>query len=165
MKLETTYENNNYPIIVEQDAIEYLDSFTKHYDKVFFIIDANVYHQFSEKIDTLTKKHHAQKIIIPAGEQTKTFGQYNQTMESLLSHQLTRQTCIIALGGGATGDFAGFIAATLLRGVGFIQVPTTILAHDSSVGGKVGINSEHGKNLICAFYRPKAVIYLSLIHI
>ena len=57
-------------------------------------------------------------------------------MESLLSHQLTRQTCIIALGGGATGDFAGFIAATLLRGVGFIQVPTTILAHDSSVGEK-----------------------------
>ena len=68
-------------------------------------------------------------------------------MESLLSHQLTRQTCIIALGGGATGDFAGFIAATLLRGVGFIQVPTTILAHDSSVGGKVGINSKHGKIL------------------
>lgn len=159
MKLETTYENNNYPIIVEHDAIEYLDSFTKDYDKVFFIIDANVYHQFSEKIDTLTKKHHAQKIIIPAGEQTKTFAQYNQTMESLLSHQLTRQTCIIALGGGATGDFAGFIAATLLRGVGFIQVPTTILAHDSSVGGKVGINSKHGKNLIGAFYRPKAVIY------
>lgn len=72
-------------------------------------------------------------------------------MESLLSHQLTRQTCIIALGGGATGDFAGFIAATLLRGVGFIQVPTTILAHDSSVGGKVGINSKHGKILSVPF--------------
>ena len=60
MKLETTYENNNYPIIVEHDAIEYLDSFTKDYDKVFFIIDANVNHQFSEKIDSLTIKHHAQ---------------------------------------------------------------------------------------------------------
>ena len=107
----------------------------------------------------MISKHHAEHIIIPAGEQSKTFAQYQQTIESLLSKQLTRNTCIIALGGGATGDFAGFIAATLLRGVGFIQVPTTILAHDSSVGGKVGINSQHGKNLIGAFYRPNAVIY------
>ena len=59
MKLETTYENNNYPIIVEHDAIEYLDSFTKDYDKVFFIIDANVYHQFSEKIDTHMLKYNS----------------------------------------------------------------------------------------------------------
>ena len=72
---------------------------------------------------------------------------------------LTRNTCLVAIGGGATGDFTGFLASTLLRGVDFIQVPTTILAHDSSVGGKVGINSSHGKNLIGAFYRPKAVIY------
>ncbi|MDN8966290.1 3-dehydroquinate synthase, partial [Staphylococcus aureus] len=67
-------------------------------------------------------------------------------------------TAIIAVGGGATGDFAGFVAATLLRGVHVIQVPTTILAHDSSVGGKVGINSMQGQNLIGAFYRPPAVI-------
>ena len=76
-----------------------------------------------------------------------------------MSHHVTRNTAIIAVGGGATGDFAGFVAATLLRGVHFIQVPTTILAHDSSVGGKVGINSKQGKNLIGAFYRPTAVIY------
>ncbi|MFW3611673.1 3-dehydroquinate synthase [Staphylococcus caprae] len=159
MKLETTYENNNYPIIVEHHAIKYLDTYIKDYDKVFLIIDENVYHQFSEKINSLISKHHAEHIIIPAGEQSKIFAQYQQTIESLLSKQLTRNTCIIALGGGATGDFAGFVAATLLRGVGFIQVPTTILAHDSSVGGKVGINSQHGKNLIGAFYRPNAVIY------
>ena len=65
----------------------------------------------------MISKHHAEHIIIPAGEQSKTFAQYQQTIESLLSKQLTRNTCIIALGGGATGDFAGFIAATLLRGV------------------------------------------------
>ena len=69
----------------------------------------------------------------PSGETSKSFEHYHRTIEYLLSHQLTRQTCIVAIGGGATGDFAGFIAATLLRGVSFVQVPTTILAHDSSV--------------------------------
>lgn len=159
MKLTTTYDNNNYPIIVEHDAIDQLSDHIKDYDKIFFLVDEHVYAQFKKKINTLITTLHAQKLILPAGEQTKTFEHYHQIVEELLSQQLTRQTCIIALGGGATGDFAGFVAATLLRGVGFIQIPTTILAHDSSVGGKVGINSIHGKNLIGAFYRPNAVIY------
>lgn len=85
----------------------------------------------------------------------KSFEHYQQTLEHLLEYNLTRNTCLVAIGGGATGDFTGFLASSLLRGVDFIQVPTTILAHDSSVGGKVGINSIHGKNLIGAFYRPK----------
>nr|MDK7244987.1 3-dehydroquinate synthase [Staphylococcus lugdunensis] len=102
---------------------------------------------------------HAIKITIPAGERTKSFDHYHQVIEQILSYQPTRETCLVAIGGGATGDFTGFLAATLLRGVHFIQVPTTILAHDSSVGGKVGINSQHGKNLIGAFHRPNAVVY------
>ncbi len=72
---------------------------------------------------------------------------------------MDRQSLIIALGGGVVGDAAGFAAATFMRGVGFIQMPTTILAHDSSVGGKVAINHEQGKNLIGSFYPPDAVIY------
>lgn len=159
MKLKTTYATDNYPIIVERHAITHLETYVKDFDKTFFIIDTHVYEKFTQKIDLLSLQLNAQSIIIPFGENTKTFKQYQQTIEELLSYQITRNTCIVAIGGGATGDFAGFIATTLLRGVGFIQVPTTILAHDSSVGGKVGINSEHGKNLIGAFYRPKAVIY------
>ena len=93
----------------------------------------------------------------------KSFEHYQQTLEHLLEYNLTRNTCLVAIGGGATGDFTGFLASSLLRGVDFIQVPTTILAHDSSVGGKVGINSIHGKNLIGAFYRPKVIYDLNFL--
>ncbi|MFU0761865.1 3-dehydroquinate synthase [Staphylococcus pasteuri] len=159
MKLNTTYQDNNYPIIVEHGAINQLQDFTQSYDQSFFIIDETVYQHFKDKIDHFISVNHAHKIIIPSGEQTKSFNYFHEIVEHILSFQITRNTAIIAIGGGATGDFAGFIAASVLRGVSFIQVPTTILAHDSSIGGKVGINSQHGKNLIGAFYRPKAVIY------
>ena len=82
-------------------------------------------------------------------------------MSKLLSchNQLNRKSLIIALGGGAVGDLAGFVAATFMRGIPFIQVPTTLLAHDSAVGGKVAINHPLGKNMIGAFHQPEAVIY------
>ena len=80
------------------------------------------------------------------------------TMEELLAFGI-KNDLIVVIGGGATGDAGGFIASTILRGVDYIHVPTTLLAHDSAIGGKTAINSKHGKNLIGAFYRPKAVIY------
>ncbi|UBV33515.1 3-dehydroquinate synthase [Staphylococcus xylosus] len=159
MKLETTYKSNNYPIIIEHHALDQLHEYIKNYQDVVLVIDQKVENEWSYITDFIASEHEAHKLIIPSGETTKTLSFYEETIESLLSKQLTRNTCLIAIGGGATGDFTGFLAATLLRGVDFIQVPTTILAHDSSVGGKVGINSKHGKNLIGAFYRPKAVIY------
>ena len=159
MQLQTTYPNNNYPIIVEHNAFEELSEYIQDYDKVFLIIDEYVDFNFKTKFTPLLESTHIYKIIVPAGEKMKTFEHYQQTLEHLLEYNLTRNTCLVAIGGGATGDFTGFLASSLLRGVDFIQVPTTILAHDSSVGGKVGINSIHGKNLIGAFYRPKAVIY------
>lgn len=81
------------------------------------------------------------------------------TMEELLAAGIKRNSLLVVIGGGATGDAGGFIASIVLRGVDYIHVPTTLLAHDSAIGGKTAINSEHGKNLIGAFYRPKAVIY------
>src|SRR5699024_4380119 len=77
----------------------------------------------------------------------------------LLEANLDRQSLIIALGGGVVGDLSGFVAATYMRGIDYIQMPTTILAHDSSVGGKVAINHELGKNMIGSFYPPVAVLY------
>ncbi|WP_280768223.1 3-dehydroquinate synthase [Salipaludibacillus daqingensis] len=97
--------------------------------------------------------------IIPSGEASKSLFQYEQLLTDALERGLDRQAVIIALGGGVTGDLAGFVAATYMRGVRFIQLPSTLLAHDSSVGGKTGVNHPLGKNLIGAFHPPSAVIY------
>jgi len=99
------------------------------------------------------------EIIVPDGEQTKSWQTLNQIFDALLSARCGRDTLIIALGGGVVGDLAGFAAAVYQRGVPFIQVPTTLLAQvDSSVGGKTAINHPAGKNMIGAFHQPRAVI-------
>ncbi len=98
-------------------------------------------------------------IIMPAGEATKSYTQLAELCDRLLAAGIERRDMIIAFGGGVIGDLAGFAAAILRRGVDFIQIPTTLLAQvDSSVGGKTGINSLHGKNLIGAFHQPRAVL-------
>ncbi|MDQ0337653.1 3-dehydroquinate synthase [Caldalkalibacillus uzonensis] len=96
---------------------------------------------------------------VPAGEQAKSLACYEKIMTYALEHKLDRQSVIVALGGGVVGDLAGFVASTFMRGIPFIQLPTTLLAHDSSVGGKVAINHPLGKNMIGAFHQPLAVIY------
>lgn len=97
--------------------------------------------------------------VLPAGEETKSFTQYENLPTKALEKGLDRQSIIVALGGGVIGDIAGFMAATYMRGIPFIQMPTTLLAHDSSVGGKTGINHPLGKNMVGAFHQPKAVLY------
>ena len=99
------------------------------------------------------------RLSVPQGETAKSLASYANLMEALLALQVDRQTLLIALGGGVVGDLVGFAAASLLRGVDYIQVPTTLLAMvDSSVGGKTGINAQAGKNLIGAFHQPRLVI-------
>jgi 3-dehydroquinate synthase len=86
--------------------------------------------------------------VLPAGEATKSLGHLGSLLDDLLAHGAERRLTVVALGGGVVGDLAGFAAAALLRGVDYVQVPTTLLAQvDSAVGGKTGINSRHGKNL------------------
>jgi len=98
-------------------------------------------------------------VTVPAGESSKEFGAFGRLMNGLLDQRPDRKTTLVALGGGVVGDLTGFAAAVLLRGVDFIQVPTTLLAQvDSSVGGKTGINTPHGKNLVGAFYQPRLVL-------
>ena len=99
------------------------------------------------------------EIVLPDGEEEKTWENLQRIYDGLLGEQCDRKTTIVALGGGVVGDMAGFAAATYMRGVPLVQVPTTLLAQvDSSVGGKTGINHPLGKNMIGAFYQPKAVI-------
>ena len=96
---------------------------------------------------------------VPAGEASKSLRQVNRLFEKLTALRLDRQSFVIALGGGVVGDLAGFVAATYLRGLSFVQMPTTLLAQmDSSVGGKVGVNLPQGKNLVGAFYQPRLVL-------
>lgn len=98
-------------------------------------------------------------LYLPPGEGSKSFAALEKTLDWILSQKPDRKTIIIAFGGGVTGDHAGFAAAITLRGLDYIQVPTTLLAQvDSSVGGKTGINAKQGKNLIGAFHQPKAVL-------
>jgi 3-dehydroquinate synthase len=101
--------------------------------------------------------HHA--VTLPAGEETKDLAHFGRLVEEILGHGVERGTMLVALGGGVVGDLTGFAAATLLRGIDFVQIPTTLLAQvDSSVGGKTGINSKFGKNLLGAFYQPRLVL-------
>jgi 3-dehydroquinate synthase len=98
-------------------------------------------------------------IIVPPGETAKSLKTVQACYDKLAAHRLERRSFIVALGGGVVGDLAGFVAATYLRGVAFVQVPTTLLAQvDSSVGGKVGVNLVAGKNLVGAFHQPRLVL-------
>ncbi len=101
----------------------------------------------------------ASRIVVPAGEATKSFAGFEEVCEALIAARIERGDMVIALGGGVVGDLAGFAAATVRRGLDYIQVPTTLLAQvDSSVGGKTAIDSRHGKNLIGAFHQPVLVV-------
>lgn len=98
-------------------------------------------------------------ITVPAGEQAKSLKGVARCYDALARHRLERKSFVVALGGGVVGDLAGFVAATYLRGIPFVQVPTTLLAQvDSSVGGKVGVNLAAGKNLVGSFHQPRAVL-------
>ena len=101
----------------------------------------------------------ADAIVFPAGENTKSLAKYGELMNFLTEHRLSRTDCLVALGGGVTGDLTGFAAATYQRGIPYIPVPTTLLAAvDSSVGGKTAVNLPAAKNQVGAFYQPRLVL-------
>lgn len=97
--------------------------------------------------------------VVQAGEKSKSLNVYEEVMTKAIEGGLDRKSSVVALGGGVVGDLAGFVAASYMRGVTFIQMPTTILAHDSSVGGKVAVNHRLAKNMIGAFHQPEMVLY------
>jgi 3-dehydroquinate synthase len=101
----------------------------------------------------------AEAIVLPQGEHTKDLGHLGDLTDRLLDLQLDRASVLVALGGGVIGDIAGFAAAIVLRGIDYVQIPTTLLAQvDSAVGGKTAVNTRHGKNLLGAFYQPRLVL-------
>lgn len=155
MDIKTTYPSNNYTIHVGESILHHqIEAYSKKYDSIFYIIDSRVYDLYKEVLSFIKSP-----VLTRSGEASKTPEEYIRVVESLLAKRIKRNSLIFVIGGGATGDAGGFSASTVLRGVDYIQVPTTLLAHDSAVGGKTAINSAHGKNLIGTFHRPKAVIY------
>ena len=135
-----------------------LSKFT--YKKVIVITDDNVSELYLESLVNSFEQEgvSCKAFIVPAGEQSKSISQLEKIYSFLIESNISRKDLIITLGGGVVGDLGGFAAATYLRGVDFIQIPTTLLSQvDSSVGGKVAVNLPEGKNLIGNFYHPKAV--------
>ena len=129
--------------------------------KCAVISDANVApHYAKPALDSLRQAGFEPVLLtMAAGETAKSLKNVQRCYDELASHRLERKSFIVALGGGVVGDLAGFVAATYLRGIPFVQVPTTLLAQvDSSVGGKVGVNLKAGKNLVGAFYQPRLVL-------
>lgn len=129
--------------------------------RVALITDSNVGPLYRDTIEAALARAAVacETFVLPAGEATKSFGQIERLVEALLAEKAERGMTLVALGGGVIGDITGFAASILLRGVPYIQIPTTLLAQvDSSVGGKTGVNSAHGKNLIGSFYQPRLVV-------
>lgn len=159
-KIVVQSSSHAYHIEIGEDIRLQLKKFLpKQYSSVMIISDNNVADLYLDDIRENFINDRVFEAIIPSGEQTKSIEYFYQLQTEAIENGLDRQALIIALGGGVIGDLAGFVASTFLRGIDYIQIPTTILAHDSSVGGKVAINHELGKNLIGSFYPPKAVIY------
>jgi 3-dehydroquinate synthase len=130
-------------------------------NRCVIITDTNVGRKFAKPVyESLVKAGFEPALItVPAGETAKSLKSVQSCFDQLAAQRLERKSFIVALGGGVVGDLAGFVAATYLRGIPFVQIPTTLLAQvDSSVGGKTGVNLRAGKNLVGAFYQPKLVL-------
>ena len=157
-------ESRSYDIMVGSRLIEFAGKLIEpHLKRPFTIIvtDENVAEQHLADLQASLGNQgiECDAIILPAGEKSKSMSTLETLLEKLIAYGVERNDVITVLGGGVIGDLAGFAAATLRRGVGFVQIPTSILAQvDSSVGGKTGINSAQGKNLIGAFHQPKLVL-------
>lgn len=126
---------------------------------IFVVSDETVYHLYQEKLHQALDQYQVHTVIVKPGEPSKSFETYQRVIASLIAKGIKRNHLLIAFGGGVVGDLAGFVAATLYRGINYMQVPTTLLAQvDSSIGGKVGIDLTEGKNLVGSFYNPKYVL-------
>lgn len=143
-----------------QDAVHYLSPVVKG-GAVTIVSDDKVYSLYGDMLrnQLIASGIKAQNFVFPHGEQSKTTDTYIELLNFLAETAASRTDTVVALGGGVTGDLAGFAAATYMRGINFVQMPTTLLAAvDSSVGGKTGIDLKAGKNLAGAFYQPSLVL-------
>lgn len=162
MKLTVSLKENSYPIYIENGILKNAGSYISQVfqgRRVMIISDDQVYPLYGQMLLDTLSSYECHTLVLPHGEQTKSFQTLPQIYAALLDAKITRSDLVIALGGGVIGDLAGFAAASFLRGVKLVQVPTSLLAQvDSSVGGKTAVDLPQGKNLVGAFYHPKLVL-------
>ncbi len=162
---ELKFENNinSYSVIIGHNAINFLPKKIKNLcpnsKKIALIFDKNVPKKYKFHLQKKLKNYNLLTLTFVPSEKTKSIKSVNFFLEKLLDKNFNRSDLIISVGGGITGDTLGFVASVYKRGINFINIPTTLLAQvDSAIGGKTGVNSSQGKNLIGTFYQPKLVI-------
>ncbi|UTR08388.1 3-dehydroquinate synthase [Alkalihalobacillus sp. LMS6] len=162
MKISVQTSEKTYEVMIRSGLINQAGHYIEKMipaSSYLVIVDQHV---ASYYLEAFLQTFHTANIhvsVVPSGEQSKSFQQYEQLLNDCYAFGLDRSSVIIAFGGGVTGDLAGFVAGTYMRGIRFVQVPTTLLAHDSSVGGKVAINLAKGKNIVGLFHQPELVLY------
>jgi len=162
--INITLPQNGYKVFVGSRILDKLLKVVDQHklnNNLFFVIDSNVYKLYSKDINLLLKQHEGKSnsLVIEVSEKLKSFTTMQKIYKEMLDKDYSRDTLLIAIGGGIIGDICGFVAATFSRGVQYVQIPTTLLsAVDSSVGGKTGINFGNTKNIIGAFNQPNFVL-------
>ena len=162
MKINVKTSQSNYDIIIENGAFTRIAEYTHDLmkgKKVFIVTDDNVDRLYGDSLLDKLSDYEVSKLVLPHGETTKSMEYLGKIYSAMAEFGMSRTDILVAFGGGVIGDLAGFAASTFLRGIDFIQVPTTLLSQvDSSVGGKVAIDLPEGKNLVGSFYPPARVI-------
>jgi 3-dehydroquinate synthase/shikimate kinase/3-dehydroquinate synthase len=163
IKLQVKTDSQRYPIIIGNNVINKITKILKensiNFNQCLIVIDSKVPKKLINKILKLLPKNKITIYFFTASEANKNQNSINKILSVLLKKNFNRNDCLLAIGGGITGDISGFAASIFKRGIQFVNMPTTLLSQvDSSIGGKTGINTKYGKNLIGAFYQPSLVI-------
>jgi 3-dehydroquinate synthetase len=163
IKLKVKTNLDHYPIIIGSNLIRNLNSYLNENSIIFnqclLVIDKKVPKRLINNITKALKRKKVFKFNFDASEKNKNIKYVNEILKILLIKNFSRQDCLITIGGGITGDVGGFASSLFKRGLNFVNIPTTLLSQvDSSIGGKTGVNTKEGKNLIGSFYQPKMVI-------
>lgn len=165
-ELKVDLGERSYPIFIGSGLLEragtlFVERNFPLKSPILLVTDASVVGLYADTVAESLRGlgYRVSVVTVPSGEGSKSLAVFDDLITAALEAGLDRKSTVVALGGGVVGDLAGFVAATYMRGVRFVQMPTTILAHDSSVGGKVAVNHRLAKNIIGAFYQPEFVLY------
>lgn len=157
MVIPVNLGENSYDITVERGCLKNASRYLRLNRKVLIVTDSGVPAEYADTVAEMCKEPHI--VRIPMGEQSKSLNCFSMLLQTMLEADFTRKDLVVAVGGGVVGDLAGFAAASYMRGIDFYNVPTTMLSQiDSSIGGKTAINFGGVKNIVGAFYQPKAVL-------